>query len=131
MGEKAVKQWFVYASRDLRVAKHTLAFDSMCKNIAAFLAQQSAEKAIKGFLVFHRVRFHKTHNFEELSAAVGGIDPTLAKLIHKRKSMTKFAVTYRYPSSAKRALTLAEVKTAIKNAEEIYDECFRRVYGAK
>jgi HEPN domain-containing protein len=82
-------------------------------------------------LVFHSVRFHKTHFFEKLAAEVEKIDTPLAKLILKRKSMIKLAITYRYPDAEKKPLTLGEAKAAIKHAEELYDQCYRRVYGAQ
>jgi HEPN domain-containing protein len=125
-----VKQWFVFAAKDLRLAKHTLDFDPTFKSTAGFLAQQAAEKAIKGFMVWKQVRFKKTHDMGELSKQVVSIDQNLSKIINKHKGLSKLAVTYRYPDAENKPLTLAKVKSSIKSAELIYQECFNRVFGS-
>lgn len=71
---KMTKQWFVYASRDLRAASGILAMGPEYKNIAAFNCQQCVEKAIKGFLVFNGQRPPKSHSIKDLTALVGVID---------------------------------------------------------
>ena len=60
--KKIVKQWFKYAAADLKVAKNSLSFSAEFKAISAFHSQQCAEKAIKGYLTFHKVRFPKSHD---------------------------------------------------------------------
>ena len=128
---KTVKQWFAFSARDLRLAGQSLALSSEFKNTSAFLAQQAAEKAVKGFLAFHRIRAQKTHDMKRLAEEVASVDVDLAQLVRKGSILSKYAVEYRYPSESKRPLTVAMARTAIKKAQSIYDECFDRVYGAK
>lgn len=129
VNNKTVKQWFTYAARDLRLAKQSLELSNEYKNVSAFLSQQAAEKAIKGFLACNKVRVQKTHDLKALATDVAPLDDDLAKLIRKHESMSKFAVAYRYPNESQRPLSLARAKSAVKNARTIYDECFARVYG--
>lgn len=122
-----VKLWFTYAARDLKAAKNTLVHGAEFKNISAFHSQQCAEKAVKGFLAHHKIRFSKTHDLESLSKDVAQIDSILAKQVFKLKNMNDYAVAYRYPDAEKRPMTVARAKTAIINAEKIYTECLKRV----
>lgn len=111
------------------MAKLSLAAGSEFKNISAFHSQQCAEKAIKGFLTFHKVRFSKTHDLIQLATEVAVVDVKLSKLIIKTKGLTDYAVVFRYPSIEKRPLSLNKAKTAIKQSQAIYDECFKKVFG--
>jgi HEPN domain-containing protein len=60
-----VKMWFEKVAVDLHVAKLVKDLpDAMDSSV--FHSQQAAEKAIKGFLTFHQIRFGKTHDIEKL-----------------------------------------------------------------
>ena len=95
---RIVKAWFTKASRDLRTTKLLLAQNNEdFWESAVFHAQQAAEKSIKGFLAFHKVRFTKTHNMEILITLVADVDKSLSKELEFAKSLTQYAVAYRYP----------------------------------
>ena len=126
-----VKQWFTYAAQDLKMARQSLAFGSEFKSISGFHSQQCAEKAIKGFLAFHKIRFPKTHDLELLAVEVAKVDDDLAKLAKKNRGMKQLAVDYRYPAEQRKPMTVTRARSAIKSAQKIYDECFNRVFGAK
>jgi HEPN domain-containing protein len=49
------QRWFLQAQRDLDDAKFNLSGERF--NVACFLAQQSAEKAIKAYLIFKGIDF--------------------------------------------------------------------------
>ncbi|MEQ1724066.1 MAG: HEPN domain-containing protein, partial [Pseudobdellovibrio sp.] len=105
-----VINWFKYASRDLKMAQLSLASGKDYKNISAFHSQQCAEKAIKGFLAYHKVRFSKTHDLIQLSTEVASVDLKLSKLILKSKGLSDFAVIYRYPSAQDQEIPMKIVK---------------------
>lgn len=95
---RMVKMWFQKAAQDLQTAKLLLAQNN--ENFwgpTVFHAQQSAEKAIKGFLVFHKIRFNKTHNIENLLKLVSSVDKNLSQKLEPSKILTQYAVAYRYP----------------------------------
>jgi len=75
------------------MAKATLELSKNYRNGAAFLAQQSAEKIIKAYLTFKKVRLPKTHDMELLISKVSKIDHILSKKIVKAKTLTIYAVT--------------------------------------
>ncbi len=63
-----VRAWLTKAQHDLASA-HKLSTDpDPYLDTAIYHCQQAAEKAIKGFLVFHDQRFEKTHDIEALIA---------------------------------------------------------------
>ena len=93
--------WFNKSVEDLNAA-HLL----MCQKSESFWgpsvfhSQQSAEKALKGFLAFKKVRFSKTHDLEILINLVLQVDPELAEILRPAGVLTKFATAYRYPEEA-------------------------------
>lgn len=121
--KKIVKQWFKYAAADLKVAKNSLIFSAEFKAISAFHSQQCAEKAMKGYLTYHNVRFPKSHDLGILVDLVATIDTGLAKKITKARPLKIYAVVFRYPDAERKSLTLAKAKSAIKLAEMVLDAC--------
>ncbi len=60
-----VRLWLRYSMEDLEAAE-TLAKTKVSLRQVCFLAQQSAEKAIKAVLVFCQIEFPKSHDLEAL-----------------------------------------------------------------
>lgn len=119
---KMTRQWFTYASRDIRAAIAILEMGNEFKNIAAFNCQQGVEKVIKGYLVFNGVRPPKSHSIKELSKLVENLDPKLAKKLAKAEILTKYTVVYRYPDAEKKPLTLKQVRSAIKLSNQLFEQ---------
>ena len=59
--------------------------------------QQAAEKALKGYLLFHDVRFEKTHDIVLLVSQAMDVDPSFSALVEIARLLTPLAVEYRYP----------------------------------
>ena len=121
--KKIVKQWFKYAAADLKVAKNSLSFSAEFKAISAFHSQQCAEKAMKGYLTYHNVRFPKSHDLGILVDLVATIDTALAKKITRARPLKIYAVVFRYPDAERKPLTLAKARSAIKLAEMVFEAC--------
>ena len=68
--DDAVSLWVERASRDLLVAKYELnrMEGEVITEAVCFHSQQSAEKYLKAFLMYHKHNFEKTHNLELLRA---------------------------------------------------------------
>ena len=124
---KTVLQWIKYARTDLNIAKASLDLSFEYKAAAAFHAQQSAEKIVKAYLTFKKIRTPKTHDMEFLLKEVSKIDAKLAKNLSPTESLTIFAVTYRYPDAERKLLTVAKTKTAIKIATKVFDDCLKAI----
>src|ERR1700677_4016694 len=80
ISSRMVRLWFSYAARDLKMAFGALQYGNHFKNEAAFHSQQCVEKAMKGYLAFHRVRPPPTHDLVELARLIKKIDKGLLPL---------------------------------------------------
>jgi HEPN domain-containing protein len=121
-----VKEWFRYAHNDLIVAKHS--FEDLHPrqtDIAAFHSQQCAEKALKGFLIYHDIVYPKNHHLKEICAMCGQIDPSFSAIETLCAHLTPFAVVARYPDELAPEESIA--KAAIEKAQEVYDFCFGKI----
>ena len=76
----AAKSWFEKSMQDLRMAQGLFSLDPNFKEGSVFHAQQSIEKALKGFLVAQKIRVVKTHDLVELSKQALKIKPGLKTL---------------------------------------------------
>lgn len=124
---KMVKEWFIFAGRDLRAAKALRELGADYSNIVAFNCQQCVEKAIKGYLIFNRVRPPKTHSIGDLAVMVGAFDEKLSKELMKADKLTDYAVAYRYPDASKETMTSAKADGALKMAGKIHDALLARI----
>src|SRR5712692_2174096 len=61
-----VQTWLAKAQHDLAAARKLSAEPDPYLDTAIYHCQQAAEKAVKGFLVFHDQDFEKTHNIRFL-----------------------------------------------------------------
>ena len=60
-----VRQRLERAEKDFNLTRYLAAQRHSLLEAIAFHSQQTAEKLLKGFLVFHQVDFPKTHNLGE------------------------------------------------------------------
>jgi HEPN domain-containing protein len=118
---KSARKWFRYALEDLKVARALEPLGASHRRACVYHCQQSAEKAIKGYLTQHQKRFPKTHNIAELVDIISLVEPIIARKLHGAKRLTKYAIEYRYPGAASRPLTRAQAKSAINSVNTIYD----------
>lgn len=119
--KKIVRQWLVYAVRDLKLAYGILEMDSEHKYAAAFHAQQCAEKAAKSFLVSHEIRPPKTHDLEALGKEIEKFDKKLGKQLQGLKRLTRFAVIYRYPDAGKKNVPMKTIRELVKKTQKFFD----------
>jgi HEPN domain-containing protein len=94
-----VRSWLTKAQHDLGTARKLAADPDPYLDTAIYHCQQSAEKAVKGFLVFHSVRFSKTHDIEVLSGSAASIEPRFAAWLDIGERLTRYATRFRYPSA--------------------------------
>lgn len=124
---KSVTQWIKYARTDLNLAKASLELSSEYKNISAFHAQQCAEKIIKAYLTYKKVRIAKTHDIELLLKEVSKVNLNLSKKLKKSESLTIYAVTFRYPDAERKPLTVAKARATINIAESVFESCLKEL----
>jgi len=117
-----VNEWLKYSLNDLSSAKHL--FENLHPKqteVACYLSQQCAEKALKGFILFNGIEPPKTHNLVELCQISMNYDNTFSTIMDDCADLTPYGVAVRYPNE----LAVDEViaKLAIIKAQSIYDFC--------
>jgi HEPN domain-containing protein len=120
-----VKAWLEKAKKDLEVAKSAKRKGISYADIACFHAQQSAEKALKAYLVWLEVEFPKTHVLEDLLDLIAPQDTSLESWRETLQAMTPFAVEIRYPESS--TPSVEETNRAIRTAGGVLKLIQRKV----
>lgn len=95
--EELTRSWLTKAKRDLLSAERLSGTDVPLLDTAAYHCQQAAEKAIKAFLVYHDVRFGKTHDLDVLLSQAVEIDSAFSSCRDLGRVLTPLAVEFRYP----------------------------------
>jgi HEPN domain-containing protein len=122
--------WFSKAIEDKRAAQLLLAQNSeIFFGAVVFHSQQAAEKSIKGYLAFNKIRFSKTHDLDTLINLISQIDASLAIQLKPAVVLTKFATAYRYPEEVEppEPLTLHSCQKTLDLANMVFDEMQSRV----
>jgi len=121
-----VDEWLRYAQNDLTVAKHCFNdLNPKQTEIASYHCQQCAEKAVKAFLIFKDTEPPKTHDIKLLCKMCQDIDNTFSGISNLCAHLTPYGVTIRYPDEL--APDEDMVKTAIQNAQQVYDFCISKI----
>ena len=110
------REWVWKAESDFKTAGHLCQGGPDFAEGAAFHSQQSAEKYLKAFLVWHQIEFPKTHDIEALFRLAGKADDKIPEILREAVILTPYGVDYRYPgeypqvgrSDAEKAFLLAD-----------------------
>ena len=117
----ATLPWLTKALHDLETARLVSSREDLLET-AIYHCQQAAEKAVKGFLVFHGIAFQKTHDIAELLDNASAIDPSLVQLDEDALMLNPLATKFRYPSNAwDDQPTAGEFAAALAACQRIYD----------
>ena len=90
-------RWIRVAAEDMRVARTCLRMEPPAVGVAAYHAQQAAEKLLKGLLVVAAIDFRMTHDLDWLASAVLPQYPDLRDALDVLRPLTSWGVAYRYP----------------------------------
>ena len=115
--EVEVRSWLELAALDLEAAVR-LADDPDFARVVVYHCQQAAEKAIKGFLTWHGVRFGRTHDLDVLGSLARPMAPALEPALDRAVELTPYAWLYRYPPDSPAPLE-DEAREAIEGAREL------------
>jgi HEPN domain-containing protein len=113
-----LRQWFAISARDLDSAKCLL--NNMYPapdEVICFHCQQSAEKDLKGYLLFNNKKFDKIHDLPELLASCIAIDQEFSKFSKQCTFLSRYAVMPRYPNDIQ--ISDDDAKSAIRFANSI------------
>jgi HEPN domain-containing protein len=121
-----VKQWFEFSHNDLISAKYLLEnVNPKQIAISSFLSQQSAEKALKGYLIYKGFAPPKTHDLAELCRLCIQFDETFKNIFPLCAGLSPYGVASRYPNEIYIDNTLTQI--ANTRAQTIYDFCFEKI----
>ena len=82
----------------MRAIELCLGADLPLLKIAAYHAQQAAEKLMKALLTATGAPFRRTHDLSELAEALASVTPELAAEFEPLRSLSSWSVVARYPS---------------------------------
>src|SRR5438034_1372930 len=91
------REWLRTAAEDLRLAELALNASPPMPGGALYHAQQAAEKALKGLLVFHVVPYPLTHDVRRLLTMCADAGAGLSAGVSAAAGLTQFATRFRYP----------------------------------
>jgi HEPN domain-containing protein len=91
------RRWRDFAREDCRAARVSLG-EGLFRP-ACFLAQQSVEKALKGFLLFRTGKYPKTHLLRELLSLCDLADPEFRQWVEDCHFLDRFYRSTRYPDA--------------------------------
>jgi len=113
-----VRQWLAKAEQDYRAMKLIILHEPSLSSLAAFHAQQAAEKFLKAFLVQHQIEFPKTHDIRRLLMLVAEADKVLSESLREAVTLTVYGVDVRYPGDLPEA-DRKDVERAAKLAQQV------------
>jgi HEPN domain-containing protein len=95
-----VRAWFIKARNDLTAVQLLSTIADAPLDIAIYHCQQAAEKAVKGYLVYHGRHFERTHDVGRLVEAALEYDASFSELTEAASILTPYAVAFRYPDES-------------------------------
>lgn len=125
--KKLAAKWLEKGAKDLDVGKLLLERGEAYFDFSCFHSQQSAEKAVKAFLVWHNIPFRKIHDLVSLGALCLPIDSTLEETLRKTAVLSRYAVEARYPGEDDEEYTKEQTKEALVMAELVFKEIAKRL----
>lgn len=115
-----VQAWLRRAYEDLLSARKLSEEPDPLFATALYHCQQSAEKALKGFLVFHDRPFDKTHDVGVLLRLAIPFQGRLSAFVGAAHRISQYAVIYRYPSEEPEP-DRSEFWPVLRHVEEMYE----------
>lgn len=96
---ETVKTWLAKAENDLRAAERLSsdADEDLITGVVCYLAQQGAEKHLKGYLIAQKMPFKFVHQLAYLVRLCVEVDPEFIKLLDSASKLQGYATDVRYP----------------------------------
>jgi HEPN domain-containing protein len=116
--QELVRNWLEKARRDLDSAHRLASSPDPYFDTAIYHCQQAAEKALKGWLVYHDQRFEKIHDLRVLVSTAEAIETGFIEFYESAERLTPYATVYRYPGEVFHP-DFEEFNQAFQDAENI------------
>lgn len=115
-----VHNWLMKSRRDLLSAKRLVRGAEPYLDTAIYHCQQSVEKAVKGWLVYHDQSFEKTHDLRLLVTQASEVESKFKAWLDIAVQVAPYATAYRYPGEILEP-TEEEYQDAFKAASRFYE----------
>jgi len=112
--------WLKKSKNDLKAAKKLVQKPDPLYDMAVYHCQQTAEKALKAYLVFKNIELFKTHDLNFLLSKCIIIDKSFSDLYDDCELLTPLATEFRYPDDIFEP-TIEEFDEALIAANKIYN----------
>ena len=119
MDKKEIWLWFDFADSDLEAAEHLLTLYRPRFEIICFHCQQSAEKYLKGYLIYKGIMPPKIHDLDSLCKMCFEYDPAFEKILQECVILSDYGVQPRYPNEM--LIEEHHMKKALEYAKRIKD----------
>ena len=117
--KQIAKEWFDAALSDYQYAEVGLGEEHVFPQVA-FLAQQAAEKMLKGFIISHGIEPPRIHDLTKLLDECVKQNSELEKLRDACETLTGFYIEVRYPPDVPE-YTKKEIQEAFNCATSVKD----------
>ena len=124
--KEIVKEWFDKGQKDIEDAQFLLENNRALENIS-FHIQQSAEKYLKGLLIYHGWKLEKIHDLVKLLEEAIRIDKSFRKFIVPLRKITNFYFESRYPVGYEMDYTKQELEESIRQTENLINLINKKV----
>jgi len=118
--------WVAKADHDLRAVGLIARAADPPWDVVCFHAQQTAEKMLKAFLVYHRAQPRKVHDLRALLEDCLAYDATIDELRPWCATLNAFSVDVRYPGALSEP-DETEARAAIEAAERVHHLVLERL----
>ncbi len=116
------RAWLTKARSDLETARQIGGLPEGHLDAGIYHCQQAAEKALKGFLVFHEQSPDRIHDLGKIIERAIRIDPAFGQYVESADVLTPYAAMYRYPDEQSFfEPSREEFDEALQHAQTIYD----------
>ena len=92
-----LRSWLTKAASDLKTARILGSADEAPLDTAIYHCQQTAEKAVKAFLVSKEISPEKTHDIRKLTLEAAAHEQRFNELLDMAAALTPYAWEFRYP----------------------------------
>ncbi len=117
---KLVKDWLRFASENLLFARSGMKEDYAPYHTICFLCQGSAEKYLKGFLIWNGWQLKKIHDLKNLLVFCIDFEPEFENLKEECGLLNEYIAKTRYPSDLPfESIGKDDAREAIEAADKI------------
>ncbi|MBI3469497.1 MAG: HEPN domain-containing protein [Planctomycetes bacterium] len=122
--KKLTAEWLGKAENDLNAARRLLKTRPLFKDLICFLCQQAVEKYLKAMLQEAGRPIERTHDIQALLDQLIPTDKSLRALRRGTKTLTSYAVDYRYPGLDS---TPRQARAALQKANQFREQIRKRL----